>query len=141
MGFELANAARQNGKTTQSTFERAQEPTCDRCYWLNKGPNGWSRMSTSPGCPVHEPAKPWPVEQCGSPRCGKPIIWAKTENLRDMPVNADPDPEGKLLLTWDYATVRCTMMRTAAQRFGKTLHSSHFATCRDADRYRRRSIR
>ena len=100
-----------------------------------------ARLSTTQGCPVHEPAKPWPVEQCRSPRCGRNIIWAKTQNLRDMPVDAEPDPEGKLLLSWDFNVVRCTLTRTARQRFAKTLYTSHFATCRDADRYRVRSPR
>jgi hypothetical protein len=123
------------------SFEQADTPTCNVCVWRPDPEGGHKRLSTSQGCPVHEPAKPWPVEQCRSPRCGRNIIWAKTERLRDMPVNAEPDPEGTLLLSWDFVTVRVITTRTANQRFGKTLYTSHFATCRDADRYRARSAR
>lgn len=44
--------------------------------------------------------------------CHRPILWCVTERGRMMPVDPDPDAEG--------------------------LYTSHFATCRDAGKFRRR---
>jgi hypothetical protein len=121
------------------SFEQADTPTCNTCVWRpNTELGGFKRISNAPRCPTHDPQKPWPVETCRSPTCGRPIIWAKTEAMRSMPVNAEPDPDGNLLLWWDLSTVRSRVLRSTRQRFGKTLYSSHFATCRDADKWRQR---
>lgn len=123
-------------------FEHAEVPTCNRCVWQPaKGHSGFNRLSTSAGCPVHEPAKLWPVEECRTPSCRARIIWAKTERMQAMPVEADPAPDGTLELWWDFNEVRVRNLRSVRQRFGKTLHRSHFATCPEADKWRNRGGR
>jgi len=51
--------------------------------------------------------------------CGAPIVWMKTQNGRNIPVDADTvhDPEAKI--------------------FDSAVHTSHFATCPDDDKWRK----
>lgn len=122
-------------------FEQADTPTCNRCYWRQADGGGWTRMSTAQGCPVHEPTKPLPIEQCHTPGCTTPIVWALTNGLKHMPVEAEPVPDGTIRLWWDAGTLRCAVVRSNRDKFGKTLYRSHFATCREADKWRNRGGR
>jgi hypothetical protein len=58
--------------------------------------------------------------------CGAAIVWAVTSNGRRMPVDADPIPGPNVRLNADGT---CDV-------FG-LLHHSHFATCPNADRFRK----
>ncbi len=53
--------------------------------------------------------------------CGEYIVWVKTEAGKNMPVDADSFDEGDDLL-WD-----------------PDKHISHFATCPNADKHRKRA--
>lgn len=82
----------------------------------------------------------WPVEHCDSPRCEARIVWAVTDRGKRMPVDADPSPaDGNIKLSVRYTGPEpLATVLSAAARFGLTLRTSHFATCPDADRFRRR---
>lgn len=82
----------------------------------------------------------WPVEQCRT--CRHPIIWTQTERGKDMPVDAEPAPGGTIALCWsesrNHPTVLSTVV-TAKLAFGHTnLRKSHFASCPQAGKWRRR---
>ena len=51
--------------------------------------------------------------------CGREIVWLKTKNGKNMPVNADTIQEKETV--YDH----------------KIGHISHFSTCRDADKFRK----
>jgi hypothetical protein len=83
---------------------------------------------------------------CASPKCKAQVIWCHTKN-KQMLVDADPitdfEPGGdfgniKLVDTGDRQPLAVVLL--VAQRFGRqgTLHVSHFATCPDAQRFRRK---
>ena len=72
--------------------------------------------------------------------CGRPITWVQTEHGRRMPVDVDPMPDDadagfalRKLPTGDLLAIA----GTRAQLPDDVLHLSHFATCPDADRWRR----
>ncbi len=66
--------------------------------------------------------------------CGAPIIWAETVNGRRMPLDEDPDPDGKFVLDETREPPLATFAPTdPGERF-----QSHFATCPDSDKHRRR---
>lgn len=77
------------------------------------------------------------VSRCKS--CGKEIIWIKTSGGKNMPCDANGIPyrenkEGSMILvTQEGKTVRATEDREAKQ-IGFT---SHFATCPNANGWRR----
>lgn len=79
-----------------------------------------------------------PVAICKS--CSDPIIWARTEAGRRMPVDAEPVPNGNIELVG--GPVPTAIVRpgqtTAAAATGVPLRTSHFATCPRADKHRRR---
>lgn len=107
---------------------------------LDGGASIMARLSTMAGCPQHEPAKPWPIEACRT--CGAGMIWTTTAARNDMPVNAAPDVDGTIKLTWgaDKLTVHSKVVRGARilALLRGSLHTSHFATCPQADRWRTR---
>lgn len=86
-------------------------------------------------------------EHCRSPRCSARVIWCHTEgNKKQMLVDAEPVP---YLPGQPYGTIRLADTGTAtplavvckpADLFGRhgTLHNSHFVTCPDAERFRKR---
>lgn len=83
------------------------------------------------------PVGPW----CGSDKCKDTlVVWCSTGRDR-MLVNAEPDPKGNLQLRdhggADPLAVVLNMAAIATKLPG-TLHLSHFATCPDAKRYRRK---
>ena len=64
--------------------------------------------------------------------CGAPIIWALTDNDRQMPVDEQPDPRGNLMLVR-----RGTAVYVKVVQPGEGNHRPHFATCTEADEWRR----
>jgi len=55
-----------------------------------------------------------------------------------MPVNAEPEPGGNLLLNSPGGTLVAVVI-SADKAFGRTdLHKSHFATCKQAASWRRK---
>lgn len=79
--------------------------------------------------------RPMPVDLCS---CGARIIRAiHATTGRTAPINADPDPDGTIILSRGRAVVYRIARGQAerAQHAGR-LHVSHFATCPDAARYR-----
>lgn len=86
----------------------------------------------------------WPTEPCRS--CHAPVIWAVTEKAKSMPVDAEPSEAGTLALERrdrigglpGGAPPLARVVRPDL-RFGRTdLRTSHFATCPQAGRWRKR---
>ncbi len=65
--------------------------------------------------------------------CGAPIIWAKTEKGKAMPLDAEPAQTGTL---WLFAGVVQTGDQPPAVN-GPT-YTSHFATCPQAGKWRKK---
>jgi hypothetical protein len=80
------------------------------------------------------------MDTCRS--CGAPIIWAHTQSEKRIPLDAEPDPGGMITLTEDkWGRKRADFLKLtplfppppADERY-----TSHFATCREATKWRRR---
>jgi hypothetical protein len=82
------------------------------------------------------------IRQCNS--CNADIIWARSLHGRAMPVDAEPSPAGTVLVATRQGIVRATVYTADdAARFLRPeqireLRTSHFATCPDADTWRKR---
>jgi hypothetical protein len=79
------------------------------------------------------------VSACRS--CRAPIVWARTVNGKRMPVDRDPTPDGNLVLavpgvddTEPYVTV---VDPDQPMLDDPPRYRSHYATCPDADRWRK----
>lgn len=70
------------------------------------------------------------MSKCRS--CNAPIIWALTESGRQMPVDAEPSERGNLMLVRQGTSV---VVKVQAPAPG--LHRPHFATCPQAESWRR----
>jgi hypothetical protein len=81
----------------------------------------------------------WPTEPCEGRGCSALAIWATTTNLRAMPVDVEPVPDGNVLLSWVGGAVRAEVVgsRNQARLFGKAARKSHFVTCPAAADFRR----
>lgn len=79
------------------------------------------------------------TEPCGS--CGKEIVLAVHERtLKPGPVCTETSDDGNVVLIPRTGLPPLYRVLNATQRFGRAgLHKSHFADCKDAGRYRRRS--
>lgn len=79
---------------------------------------------------------------CRDSDCGARIIWAITSKGKRMPVDADPAPDGTVLLAGDDPDAPvATVVSPAAPPSGGwpgPLRHSHFTTCPGADRWRSR---
>ncbi len=85
----------------------------------------------------------WQGARCRS--CGAPIIWARTEAGKPMPVDADPIDGGNVLLV---ATGTATPIARSHPAVDPRIdglaveaaprHTSHFATCPQAGKWRRK---
>ena len=74
-----------------------------------------------------------PTEPCRS--CGAPVVWAITESGKRMPVDAKSDDRGRLRLYVDNLGV----VHVTHDPFSATVHfRPHFATCPDAESWRKR---
>jgi hypothetical protein len=82
------------------------------------------------------------VEKCGS--CGARIIFCINESGITVPIDAEPSPRGTYRLVDQYdGAGRLIQPRNVLVkielRFGRTnLHTSHFQTCPNRARHRRR---
>lgn len=84
------------------------------------------------------------IDHCRS--CEAEIVWTITENGRRMPVDAKPSKKGNILLvvrpTSDIplavylAGAQIAAFDGSLQRH--RLHTSHFVTCKDARKWRKR---
>ena len=63
--------------------------------------------------------------------CGATIIWVKTTKAENMPIDAEPRPDGNIYLEGGIAFYGESM-------FAKERYASHFAVCPDAASWRRR---
>lgn len=73
--------------------------------------------------------------------CGRYIIWAKSETTgRMMPVDAEPSAEGTfVLLGFEDPPIAAKPDGSGDPLAAATArHTSHFATCPDADQHRKR---
>jgi hypothetical protein len=95
---------------------------------------------------IHGPTKPvdkdWVVSECKSENCRAEIVWCHTENGRRMPVDAEPVVGGNIRrvdMKMDGLPVVHVLTRDEqAQGSLLPLYVSHFRTCPDAERFRRR---
>lgn len=76
------------------------------------------------------------MNSCSS--CHAPIIWAKTQKGKPMPLDAEPSEKGNIVLT-DGVAVYLTKEALAhvPPAPGERRYVSHFATCVDAAKFRR----
>jgi len=76
---------------------------------------------------------PKPVKTANCRSCGAVIVWMKTANGKNIPINADSVDEADL--EWFPAS---TTQRESQPAFKYGEHSVHFETCPNADDHRRR---
>lgn len=99
----------------------------------SRPPAGSRPASAAPGAPAAH-------DVCRSPRCRQKIRWAKTETGDAIPVDYDPDPQGRLVRfmrapgDWRVRVLRKGEDAPA----GDTRWTSHFTTCPEATRFRTR---
>jgi hypothetical protein len=76
------------------------------------------------------------IEACRT--CGAPVVWATTKNDKAMPIDAQPVADGNVELAAGPTpgTVAATVLSGPSLMPGP-LRKSHFATCPDADDWRR----
>lgn len=86
------------------------------------------------------------TSRCRSPRCGASVIWAEHEETgKRSPYDASPiervDQETRTSLSGLYELIarpgNVPLARRATTARGANLHESHFATCPDAERFRK----
>jgi hypothetical protein len=79
------------------------------------------------------------VSRCRS--CQAPILWARTERTKAMPVDAEPytgdDPRGLFVLRRPNGMAPLAIAVPFGAFPGEPLYRSHFATCPHADEHRR----
>lgn len=73
--------------------------------------------------------------------CGASIIWCTTTSGKQMPVDAETNAEGNVWVATDL-TARVLSRREIERAFtpqerAEELRHSHFATCKDAAKFRR----
>jgi hypothetical protein len=66
--------------------------------------------------------------------CAATIIWARTERGNNMPLDADPSPDGNL--TFNEPGVVHVWPAGSNPPFGLSRFTSHFATCVNAKKHR-----
>lgn len=80
----------------------------------------------------------WVIANCRS--CDAPIIWATSSGDRPMPVDAAITDDGNVELSMQPGRVvgPVATVVTGPTLFGKPRRKAHFATCKDAEQWRRR---
>ena len=66
--------------------------------------------------------------------CGAKIIWVKTEKGKDMPIDAEPVPDGNIVMSTGKAHV---VKKDETFLTGTKFYKSHFATCPHAAQHRK----
>ena len=72
--------------------------------------------------------------------CGAPVTWATTVNRRRMPVDADPVPDGNLVLAYPSPgapPLAVVVDPDAPMIDDPPRYRSHFSTCPNADQHRK----
>lgn len=66
---------------------------------------------------------------CGG--CGKPLLWAVTDNAKRMPLDPEPGPEGNVAVWLDaMSNCRCRVLRKDEEPAAyETRYMPHWATC------------
>lgn len=74
--------------------------------------------------------------------CGRPILWAKV-HITETPIPLDPNPrpDGNIILRpkRPYVEVATTTQIKEAKKNSTDLYVTHFATCPNAEKHRRRT--
>lgn len=81
----------------------------------------------------------WRQEQCRS--CNAPVVWARTafQNV-PMPLDWEPASDGNILVLNEDRIIRAVVLPPGDERIAtQTTYTSHFATCPDGGKWRRRS--
>lgn len=80
------------------------------------------------------------MAKCSS--CGAWVLWAFTPRGKRIPVDARPDPAGKVVLARSDRGVEA-LFPSAAELAGEIgpRHTAHFATCPNAQHHRKRGDR
>lgn len=76
------------------------------------------------------------MPECRS--CHAPIVWGVTRNGTPMPLDAEPTPDGNVLLQGKVADVLGPLELVAHDREARPLRMPHHATCPDASMWMRR---
>jgi hypothetical protein len=86
----------------------------------------------------------WRVERskhpavCAAPDCGARLLWLLTVREAWMPINADPDPAGNVVIDRRGCAQVAQVVAAGDQADEHTArYMPHHATCPAADRYRR----
>lgn len=80
----------------------------------------------------------WDIAACRS--CDSPVIWATSSGGRPMPVDAEVSEDGNVELSMQpgrFVGPVATVV-TGPTLFPKPLRKAHFATCKQAEQWRRR---
>lgn len=76
----------------------------------------------------------WEAVSATCRTCGADIIWAETMAGKRAPIDAEPNPEGNVVLFDDGGPTRCMslggpILDKARADDETTLYTNHFATC------------
>lgn len=69
--------------------------------------------------------------------CGAAVVWAMTQGGKPMPVDAEPAADGNLVVVEDVAGELRVFVASGRDWPGEPRYRPHFATCPDAERWRR----
>lgn len=70
--------------------------------------------------------------------CGRPIRWARTTKAKRIPIDLAPVDDGNVTLSDDRDPIATVHPPGQAPLDAGPRYVSHFATCPDADRHRKR---
>lgn len=78
------------------------------------------------------------------PSCENQVRWVRSSNGKWMPIDPEPAPKGNLVIVNGVATVvtkenEAELSTDPLTRERRPRYVSHFTTCPDAHRYRRRT--
>jgi hypothetical protein len=72
--------------------------------------------------------------------CGAAVIWCKTANGKTMPVNAEPDPKGNIVINQEGEALLATYLTKALKETLGDItprYTSHFSNCPHAAQHRK----
>lgn len=79
-------------------------------------------------------------DKCAS--CNAPIFWAVSVNDNRMPIDAEPSPDGNVLVSVSRSNPdnkKCVVLKRDGEKpKDRRLFTSHFSTCPNAKRHRRK---
>lgn len=82
----------------------------------------------------------FPTEECRAAECRRPIIWTVTSAGKSMPVDAEPVPDGTILVEEALGQLRSRVLSGPEREWSWVQgrkHTSHFATCPAASTFRK----